>query len=93
MTNLKWIRFSEKQPPMNTDVLVLVNGRIYEGFLHNYVLMGHTEPTIFKTLYMTQYECAQNTSWGDDPYWAEIPEKPKQISNKPIKVEKLTDAL
>jgi hypothetical protein len=80
---MKWIRLSEQKPPINTDILILVDGRIHEGYLHSLLLMGKTEPTEFHTTYLTNYEHAQHGYWGDDPYWMPIPcEKPEQIPTK-----------
>ena len=80
---MKWIRLSDQKPPINTDILILVDGRIQEGYLHSFVLMGDTEPTEFHTSYRHDYEHAQHCYWGDDPYWMPITcEKPKQIPTK-----------
>jgi hypothetical protein len=81
---MKWIRYSEEKPPINTDVLVLVNGEIHEGYLDSVLLMGKEEPTIFETLYTNSnnHGCGsrQHKTWGDDPYWMHIPcKKPVQI--------------
>jgi len=78
----KWIRYSEQKPPINERVLVLVNGEVHEGFLDSVLLMGNTEPTIFKTLLTNDSRkefSAQHTTWGYDPYWMPMPApKPKQ---------------
>ncbi len=82
MSELKWIRYSEQKPPINERVLVLVDGEVHEGFLDSYILMGNTEPTVFKTLLRNDYRkefSAQHASWGHDPYWMPMPApKPKQ---------------
>jgi hypothetical protein len=91
MSEIRWIRYSEQKPPVNERVLVLVNGEIHEGFLHSYVLMGNTEPTIFQTLFTNDLRkafSAQHTYWGDDPYWMPLPApKPKQ-QKRPESMEK-----
>jgi hypothetical protein len=76
---MSWIRLSEQKPPTNVDILILVDGRIQEGYLDSVVLMGHTEPTEFHTSYRHDYDHPQHCYWGDDPYWMHILEKPKQI--------------
>lgn len=77
---MTWIRLRDKKPPTNVNILILVDGRIQEGYLDSLVLMGNTEPTEFHTSYRHGYEHAQHCYWGDDPYWMHIPEKPKQIT-------------
>ena len=90
---MNWIRYSEQKPPINTNVLVLVDGEIHEGYLDSIVLMGNTEPTIFETLYTNDHSngkmfTRQHLWWGTDPYWMYIPApKPKQLPNKPPKFD------
>lgn len=89
---MKWIRYSEEKPPLNIDVLVLVDGEIHEGYLDSVLLMGDIEPTEFHTLYTNSRNggCGspQHTYWGDDPYWMPIPcEKPTQIKTDKTKCE------
>ena len=92
-TKMKWIRLSEQVPPVNTDILILVNGEIHEGYLDSVLLMVKPdEPTLFETLYTNSenYGCGspQHSSWGDDPYWMPIPcKKPIQIKSTKPKYE------
>ncbi len=86
MNEIKWIRYSEQKPPINENILVLVNGEIHEGFLHSLLLMGNKDPTLFKTLFTNDSRkefSAQHTSWGFDPYWMPIP------AIKPVQEKKL----
>jgi hypothetical protein len=85
---IKWYRVSEVEPPVNTNILVLVNGEIHEGYLHEHEIMvkGLVKDT---TLYTNSknYGCGspQHLPWGDDPYWMPIPvEKPKQIKSEKV---------
>jgi hypothetical protein len=88
-----WIRYKDQKPPLFEHVLVLVNGEVHEGFLDSYVIMGNTEPTVFKTLMTNSHgPCgsAQHTSWGDDPYWLPMPfPKPKQVRKKREKCDEM----
>lgn len=90
MNEIRWIRYSDQKPPINERVLVLVNGEVHEGFLDSILLMGKTEPTIFKTLFTNDPRkefSAQHGTWGYDPYWMPMPApKPTQLQRqKPLK--------
>jgi hypothetical protein len=70
---MNWKKVSECKPPANTEILVLVRGRIFTGMLHSLLLMNHNEPTEFESIY-THDRDLQHTSWGPDSWWAPRPD-------------------
>lgn len=92
---MTWIRYEDQKPKVNERVLVLINGEIHEGFLDEVLLMGHSEPTIFQTVYTIpkcELSSAQHWTWGEDPYWMPIPcEKPKQLRTTKVSLKEKYD--
>lgn len=69
---MEWKRVSEHKPPANTDILVLVRGRIFEGQLDVMRLMGLEEPHEFESIY-THMSGLQHSCWGPDAWWSPKP--------------------
>lgn len=77
----RWTRYKDQKPPIGERVLVLVDGEIHEGFLHQ-VDLAVSGPTVFQTVFTfprCSLRSAQHMSWGEDPYWMTLPAaKPQQ---------------
>ena len=84
---MKWIRLRDEKPPVNTKLLVLIDGVVREGYLDEVMLLGNVIPTVFQTVrypdsgYMSDW---QHSHWGHDPYWMLCPEKPVQEQSEKL---------
>jgi hypothetical protein len=77
---MTFIRYRDQKPPVNTPLLILIDGEIREGYIDEVLLLGNVLPTHFQTVHYPEREQwkDQHSYWGYDPYWMLAPEKPKQ---------------
>lgn len=69
---MDWKPVSQQRPPANTDILILVRGRVFEGQLHSVRLMGFDEPHEFESVY-THDRGMQHSDWGPGAWWSPRP--------------------